>query len=114
MKIEAKRITQDDVSSNEYLALVRAVSYVKTHYANEVSGIWLITRKTIEGASQIVVRTTLKRGSVDYVLLCGNLSSILGGCVTYDYDELDSDSYGAKEEIESGNVLLLYLNKKGE
>lgn len=114
MEIKARRITQEDVASNEYTALVRAVSYIKARYANEVSGMWLITNKSIEGDTQIVVQTTLERGSVDYVLLSGNMSSILGGCIMYDYDDLETDTYGAKEEIENGNVLLLYLNKKGE
>ena len=112
MRIEAEFLKKGDVSKEVYDGLVRVVSFVKDKFPNSVSGIWIVKQNLYGQEAQIIVQTSLVRGTMDYIVLDGTISRLLGGSIMFNYDELDSDTYGIKEEIEKGNVAIVY--RKGE
>lgn len=112
MKIEADFLKKGDVPKEIYDGLVRVVTFIKDKFPNSVSGIWVIPQNQYDREVQVVVQTSLVRGTMDYIVLDGTISRLLGGSIMYNYDELDSDTYGVKEEIEKSNIALVY--RKGE
>lgn len=81
-----------------------------------ITGIWLFTNlKYEEENPQLLIRTTVKKRSLEYMTLCAEIHEFIKQDVVFDYDtDLSEDGMiiGQKdeliEEILSGRILTVY------
>jgi hypothetical protein len=89
-----------------------------THIFNKgnVTGLWLLTKMTYDGNPQLIMRSPVKSGTIDRLILNGEINGIVYQDVIYDYDTsvlggtqpISGEQEELLEEIEKGNILTIY------
>lgn len=59
---------------------------LKDRYAKSVSGLWYLREHDCDGRIQVIVKTSLKRGTIEYITLCAEISSIIVDALVLDYE----------------------------
>ena len=77
---------------------------------DNVTGLWIFTDLSDDNNPQLIMRSTLERGSYERLLLIGEIFNIFNHDVVYDYylDIINEEEKVAVEEVIGGRVRTIY------